>query len=409
MPVGGSSGDYVVLEGNRRITALKLLANPTLGLGFEKSHMAKIASAAKRASVTNSQKIVCVVVPGRDKADHWLQLRHDGEQDGVGLVKWGRKEKKRLHERLTGKPDPYLGLLKYLVAEGAISQDESDRVAKKISNLERVLADPHVRNQLGVELNKKEGVVSTHYPKAETVKALGALAKKLSVSTVYHVDKSKDRKKFVSEMKADLPDPAKKLKAARPLGGAAGASAGGAGGTGSGTAKTRAVRESPTVAPAHPALVIQNEKRINGVYGELRTLKTEKHKNSGAVMMRVFLELTVDAFIEKHKVKPSSIPAVKVSKSKCSNPSCPNFKPSKPQEATLRSKLLSVADHLEASKAMTKSQLRAIRTVAGGDKLLATSIDSMNQYVHNKDYHPSPSSVRSVWDTLEPLFVHIWQ
>lgn len=63
---------YIVLEGNRRFAALKLLHSPRLA--SEPAHQAafeRLTRSGKEAPKT----IYCAVVDGREDADHWITLR----------------------------------------------------------------------------------------------------------------------------------------------------------------------------------------------------------------------------------------------------------------------------------------------------------------------------------------------
>lgn len=75
---------YLVLEGNRRFAALKLLDDPALAddIGSQK--------AFRRAAAlgTPPKTIYTLVAESREEADHWIVLRHTGENNGVGVKRW---------------------------------------------------------------------------------------------------------------------------------------------------------------------------------------------------------------------------------------------------------------------------------------------------------------------------------
>src|SRR5947209_14517863 len=63
---------FIVVDGNRRLTALKLLTEPDL---------AADESLARRFSLlgkehTIQEKATCIVVDSREEADPWIDLRH---------------------------------------------------------------------------------------------------------------------------------------------------------------------------------------------------------------------------------------------------------------------------------------------------------------------------------------------
>ena len=384
MQVEDAPNDYTVLEGNRRTTALKLLASPKLGAEtFARGQLSKLETFAKEAAITNNTEITCAVVRDRDEAIHWLRLRHGGELDGAGLVRWGTPERERFESR-AGKTSPELHVLSLLVNKGLISQQESEEV--KITNLRRLLSDGHVRQKLGVDIDRKTGVVKTLYPEKDVLKGLTAIAQKLANDdfTVRSIYTDGDRAGFIGGFKAsELPNPKTKLVTAVALerGDVGNGLAGAKSSKLSGGKKASARRH---VAPTKPALKV-DQKRIKHIYSELQSLRLEDHTNSGAVMLRVFLELTVDHYIEVNSVP-------------------------KPPKETLREKLKAVIKHLTTTGAMSKDQLRPIRKVADDTRdFLAATIEAFNAFVHSKDFEPSPRDVRVAWDNLEGFFVHIWK
>lgn len=81
--------------------------------------------------------------------------------------------------------------------------------------------------------------------------------------------------------------------------------------------------------------------------------------------------------------------------------------------ATLRTKLLEVRKHLLGRGVMSKQELQYVRYAADSGKkdqhktttLLAASVVTLNEYVHNRFFHPDPDSVRAGWKSLAP-FIH---
>lgn len=88
---------YVVLEGNRRFAALKLVDNPRLADDpAQRSAFERIKQSGKQLPVN----IFCVVVDSRDEADHWITLRHTGANEGVGVRVWNAEQTARHRNRM---------------------------------------------------------------------------------------------------------------------------------------------------------------------------------------------------------------------------------------------------------------------------------------------------------------------
>jgi len=133
-------GKYVILEGNRRITALKLMSNPAVLPGeypfrgvFEELHA--------KYKDTLPTVVECVVYPAdqQDIADSWVLLEHTGENQGVGTVPWNSVQKKRFELRHKQELSSTLQVLDLLKTNGV---DISGVLA---TNLERLLTTPAVR------------------------------------------------------------------------------------------------------------------------------------------------------------------------------------------------------------------------------------------------------------------------
>ena len=80
------SNFYVSVEGNRRVTALKLLENPSLGDGtlIEKP----FRDLAKRFAANPIRDLQACVFSSREEAAPWVRKRHLRSGSGVGLEPW---------------------------------------------------------------------------------------------------------------------------------------------------------------------------------------------------------------------------------------------------------------------------------------------------------------------------------
>ncbi|MEO3869544.1 hypothetical protein ABGB18_11995 [Nonomuraea sp. B12E4] len=89
LPIAIKSGSkYLILEGNRRFAALKLLKDPLLA--NEEAYQ----KAFKRIAGTGEapKSIYTHVASSREQADHWIVLRHTGLNNGVGVKAWGASQ-----------------------------------------------------------------------------------------------------------------------------------------------------------------------------------------------------------------------------------------------------------------------------------------------------------------------------
>ena len=89
--VKDEESNYVVVEGNRRLCALLLLNDPEKAPSGEAPYFKKLAESSTK--VPNA--VNCVLFDDSDEANIWMGIRHNGEQDGVGVKNWDSKQKTR--------------------------------------------------------------------------------------------------------------------------------------------------------------------------------------------------------------------------------------------------------------------------------------------------------------------------
>lgn len=389
MPDPGDPKRFVVLEGNRRVTALKMLAEPAVAegvlLGPQMKNLRKWSGAYRARGETETAP--CVVYETREQADPWIVRRHRGDQGGAGVVRWGATESARFDARRSGKRSPELQVLDFVSDRGrgidAATREKLHNVS--ITNLKRLVRDKHVRDVLGITLGA-DGQVSRRFPENEVLKGLVRVVRDLANDKVKVADiyTAGDRKTYIAGFKAsERPAPARALPAEQVLAGGGTADAAPAGGAS--TAGGRTPRARPTLIPGACACEVKGAK-LRNIYGELRRLKLEDYPNAISVLLRVFLELSVDHVIEKGQLMTE-------------------------QQATnskLRHKLTKVADHLASKQDLTSKQAKAAKKAATDQHLIGGNVTTLHEYVHNHEFSASPTDLRTAWDNLQPLFESIW-
>jgi hypothetical protein len=152
---------YHVVEGNRRLTALKLLRDPDLAPAKQKAQFEKLAK-----GWTPVTSVEGVVFSNSDEARIWLKRIHTGAQDGVGRRSWTTEQQARFDGDNKNK-DAQL-LLDFAQKEGLIKEQERDR---KITTVQRFFGNAVFRDALGIDKSPdSEGLQRTRPP--EDVKVL---------------------------------------------------------------------------------------------------------------------------------------------------------------------------------------------------------------------------------------------
>lgn len=210
---------FIVLEGNRRLIALKIINDIDI-LKFIKP---KLYSIYKKIIDNNKSnidvsEIECCVFEDAADADKWIELKHTGENKGVGTVQWNTLQRKRFDESL-GKNDVSLDLINYIQTVNFYRNDLKGKLSQiKLSNLKRLITDPHIRESIGLDM--KCNALYKLYPDFEVSKGLNKILNDLlyndfNVNDIYY---KKQRQEYISKFTCkDLPDPDKKLSSPIPL------------------------------------------------------------------------------------------------------------------------------------------------------------------------------------------------
>jgi hypothetical protein len=135
-------GNLVVAEGNRRVCAAQLLTDPQKAPESDRGRFKALAAKASDVSQIN-----VAVFDDYATAQPWLQVLHDGEQDGVGRRRWKPEQKARA---TSNKSNDALAvaLLDYAEKQGIISGEMRSGI--RVSTATRYLANPTVRAAMGL-------------------------------------------------------------------------------------------------------------------------------------------------------------------------------------------------------------------------------------------------------------------
>lgn len=202
--------DNVVLEGNRRVAALKLLHNPKLA-PTEKLQK-QFAAIAKSGEIP--RRLTCAVTESRIQAEHWIKLKHTGENGGIGVVKWSPGEA----SRFSGRSTPTEKARLFIDATNAWFSDDADLKADaqtvrdgRITNLGRMIADPSIRNRLGISFDGD--VVLSSFPTSK----LGPILKRLfhdlaGPVSVDQIKTKRQREDYLQKVEEELPKLADRLE-----------------------------------------------------------------------------------------------------------------------------------------------------------------------------------------------------
>ncbi len=378
------STKYNVVEGNRRSVALKLINNPDILDAKNHSNLKKKFQKLKEKAEKNLiMEVECTVYDNPTEADKWIKLKHAGQLDGAGTVPWDSQQISRFEEKVEGKSSLSLQVVKLLEKSDNVDNEmKSNLKSLKVTNLDRLISDPNVREFLGIEVNN--GIIQSNIESKEVIKGLSHLVKDLmdpefNVKKIYtKVDRNDYIKKFP---KKETPDKTKISTKPWQFNNTSTPSP-------SPTPSKPKVnpRERKTLIPKTFKIII-NQSKVNNIYHELTTLEVTKYTNATSVLFRVFVELSVDCYLEEHKLIQTPSAAK----------SGQNF----------QQKINVVANHLETKKLADAAICKGIKSeIKDNNDIMG--IDTWHAYVHNNKFSPKHKNLITTWDNIESFIAVIW-
>jgi hypothetical protein len=409
---------FDVLDGNRRVTTLKLLKKPELAEGQLNTslykHLMELSVAFKKEPIND---IKCIVFDSRKDAEVWIQLNHRGENKGAGSVEWDGQVAAR-YDAIHGDKSPELQILDFVKEYANLSPMTKQKIDDgkfPITTLERLISSPEIRSKLGIEI--KDKIVYTHFPNEEVSKGLTKIFNdlgegKYTVSKLKSIDQ---RKEYIASFTSEeLLDPAKKKSEATFL-------------------DVKILNQEPNVVNAQSIVDVNSDSdlgnqllsatpekivnksskslakikntnrasliprkcilfiqppRINNIYHELKTIDINKYPNITSVMFRVFIELSVDYFIDKK---------------------FPDWNDHKKRNTVLAKKIGAVSENLKKQNLFTAQEMKPITKAIGGQTIIVSSVTNMHDHIHLRHSSPVASELIVAWDDLQNFIEKIWQ
>ncbi len=367
--------DFIVLEGNRRTAAVKLLTNPDLAA--TPSMIKRYKDLVKGKGHRIPQKAACAVSPDRPSANLWLARKHGGLLSGIGTVPWGAIQRERFDVG-TGEAGQYplaMAILDWLVLP--ISDDFP------ISTLSRLVKNPAVRKRLGYSLKDGELKISGNKPKLKKIlKRISSEINSGDISTAT-IESAQDQIDIVNRVIIDLgadPNPGgdEKENGKNKEGSSA------YHGKGENYEEEKSDKKSDkpqrsrtTVAPKNFKPLPVHPKSLR-ILNELKKINVNKFPIASAGAFRAFIEVAGLVYRQKAIGK-------------------------KPDKNTNLEKVLEdINKHMATNSIMSGSELKKMNQFKSSiDSPI--SKDALNATLHNPQYTVDPESLRLAWDDMTPF------
>ena len=382
--------DFVVLEGNRRLSALKVLSNPDILAGTDlpdavRKPLVREATGFNRSVV---EPIRCVRFDHRDEANDWIRRRHTGVAGGEGRITWKPLDIQRFANDYTT-----IDVIEFVGRNAGYSKAEWDKAYSalgggKSTNLTRLLES--AAGQAHLEITVESGPSrKTPVLGVDPKWALGVLRRIVDDILCGEVDsrrlnRATDIEKYFAKLPSELqPGPGTTVptpKAFKDV-----TLAGG---------KTKPPQKPPpkrkpaprtrkALAPKKHPFDMSSSTKLAMLVKEAGSLDAGRFPLSSAFVLRAIVELAVNDYMKANGL-PLGVPGG--------------------QEFDLTKKAGKVVDNLRTSRKVPAKDLRAFR-----NRLLtrtsSCSIQSLNGFVHNRYDLPSADELRAAWESAQPLLI----
>lgn len=377
---------YVVYDGNRRVTCLKLLQDPKLAPTEE---WRKFFQDQKKEWVGSfPSETECQIEDNKDRIDEILYRRHIGSQSGIGQSQWDAEAKSNFVKRTGKKSKINVGELIDLKLKEAGYLDEGDKLPR--SNLNRLLSSELFRNRVGLSI-KNNHVELTHTAE-KVMDTLNRIAQDLigKVITLDDIWDNDAKKKYLNTLGKETVLPTDddvlatpvNFKTMKPIKVADSGRKPGPKPKPDGKFDPKPKQRKHLIRPEidYGVLPQVHTQRAMDVWGELQHhLEFGKHDNAISVLFRVLLEFSIENYNERQSV--------------------PNINTGD----KLANKFRKAADHMLAEKLIDKKYHGIVVKFEKTEAVLSTN--TMHKYVHSANFFPSDTHLKSMWDTLSEFIV----
>jgi hypothetical protein len=362
---------WVVKDGNRRVTALKLLNNPAQAPDKYKRAFQELKKTAVPGMVPS--QIECLTADDATLMEY-RKLEHMGAQDGIGQVDWNPRAKDNMLSDVSGK-------LKYPLA-GAVCEYLSKRGVQEartvfISNIQRLLQDPDIGKKIGISWNGKN--ISFTAKEDEVFEVLKEIVvdfvkNKKKVGEIYYPG---NREKYITDLfkTRGIKEPTPLKTSSNPSQRETQ--------TGRYRTITQPSWDRKRTIPRNMGLPIPgSESKTTNILVELSSRIDVREAPIGAgVLVRLLLERSVEYYGQKEKI---------------------TFK-----DTALHKRIRQVAEYMKSKDLINKKEKEQLEKMSNNDELI--SAHTLNAWVHNPNYTPTPRDICTFWDNIYFFLLRCWR
>ncbi len=406
----GENGKWIVRDGNRRVTALKLLNNPSLA-SFDSSLFAFVKRLAE-GKENQLAAIDCLSCADETKIIEFINRKHMGENAGVGQRGWNALLKSlfNINNKL---PDPNKRAVQLVIwceDHGVVIDDEFP-----ITTLTRIL-NTETLSLLGFEIVDDElnpileDTLSTKLAKRLIEDAASGIIHVKRDGTSGSVYSTAEQKAYLQKIRDQiLPEESAKNKIVVPesaahQNGSAPASNDitkvediNVNGVDVASPKTDTEAAKPARLPSspttpswdrpcifvrkHPGFSVPvSETKAWNIVTEIKKINVRETPIAASMILRSLIEQSTAHYRTANSIK---------------------------KEKSFKKDILAAIAHMETSQRLDDKHVRAVKAIAENDDSIL-SAETLHQYVHTKSFHPNAQTLNTIWDQISCFVVACW-
>ena len=405
-----NEGRFIVLEGNRRITALKALMTPALASGT--SAFGAFKELHSQFQKLGLSKVECVVMD-RKRAREWIKRKHYKGMSGAGVLPWSAIAKAR-SDASEGKYTPWLTTLAFLEKHKFDAEEILNRISKNVTTIDRVLVSPQMSKILGIGFSNEKIIVENGDEPAAAELLYDMMEKMSEPAFVESIVSNKEQQLSFIEQFQILNVKNKPKISSEEIDGHTSSDrcldnrqfdAGGEKETSSpiqSQQRRASANEKVSSTPqrskpsrtrkflAKNGLRISND-AMNRFYSELRSLDAEKNPHLAFAIIRIFLEKSVTLFLTTMKVPTLD-----------ERPDATWFD----LHNKLKDKVEQTVYAIDPDRKLVSLKY-ALDIVKKENGKLHT-LDHLNHAIHDHTSLPAHTEIITIWDRYHPFFEEIF-
>ena len=387
---GDGNGNYIVIEGNRRLTAINLMLKP------EQCAHTPLCESFKKLNRDHADSIPkvldCVIAPSKQAGLVWINRKHQSGLQGAGTEQWQSISKARADVD-QGIARPELEAVNFVLANPHLDPAIRETLTGSdfnITSLKRLVETKEVQDATGFAIQSGKLVSDQDKDRVqgiltEVITVIATGKNQGEKFTEREIDSQSKRAVFIGSIVGRHP-PKKKVKEPWEISGTPS------------PAKKKALKHATKITTSTGEQVNLIPKafklelpagKVNDIFIELKKLDVVTYRHAASVLFRVFFEFSLDDYIKKHGIQ------------------LPLDNRGFPKDS-LDSRLHQVKEHVVANNLLSAKELKPLNVaLAGKNSLIST--DTLNAYVHSLWMNPDPLTLKVSWASLQLFLERLWK